>query len=976
VGRKLGAIEFRILGPVEIYNAGKATHLNAPRQKMVLTRLLLDANRVVPVASLIEAVWGENPPPTARGQIHVSISVLRQRLGSPDIIVTGSDGYSLHIEESQLDLAMFGRYLVDARAAIAAGDPHKAEIKFVAALELWRGRALAGIGGRFAETAAARLEERRLMAVEERMKVTLDLGRHRELIDELVGLTDEYPLREQLCGLLMVALYRSGRQAEALTAYRDVRHMLIEELGLEPGEQLRGLERAILNQDPSLDGEHSDAALSAVQPHQLPADIADFASKAGPVEQLRQYLAEPTAPGSPVQPLRIAVITGLCGMGKSTLAVHVAHKLLRLYPDGQLFTDLRGSNHRPADPGEILGRFLRALGSTGTMPSATDERADAYRTRLAHSRVLVVLDDVEDESQVMPLLPGHPGCAVIITSRSRLAGLPGMRVFELDLLATENAVVLLNSVIGNDRADADPVGTAQLAAMCGGMPLALRIAGAKLATRPHWTISRLVERLRDERQRLDELACGDLNLRASLSVTYQTLSPDARRLFRRLGLLDSPTFAAWTADVLVGYDQEAVSRIIDELVEAHLLGIETEQGGQRARYKFHELVRVFARDRLLAEETAETRDVVLTRVLGSYLALAEKAHRRMYGGDYTVLHGNSRRWHIASPDSLIEDPLVWFDEERMALLAAVSQAAPDHAELCWELAVTLVTYFEARGYFDYWRRTHEEALAAARRVGDRRGEAAVLCSLGSLGTAQPTEDDASFVSDALRIFTEFGDVLGQSLALRNFALICHRKGRLAEAAEAYERALAGFRSIRDEAAEAHVLCSLAQVYLDSDDLGQAESLARESLEIACRLPLPRLRMQALNRIGEVLLKKSQLSAAEDTLKAALAIAEQTTDRIGRLHTLISLGLVYFRQQRLGDAERCLTSAVALSRDVGDLFARGRALLALGEFNLSQGALEQAEHYLIQAASAFTGQNALLWRTRAIDVLALLYTKPR
>jgi tetratricopeptide (TPR) repeat protein len=366
------------------------------------------------------------------------------------------------------------------------------------------------------------------------------------------------------------------------------------------------------------------------------------------------------------------------------------------------------------------------------------------------------------------------------------------------------------------------------------------------------------------------------------------------------------------------------------------------------------------------------RDAAFTRVLGSYLALAEKAHRRIYGGDYTVLRGNAPRWHIADPDSLLEDPLAWFDEERMALLAAVSQAGQGHAGLCWELAVTLVTFFEARGHFDDWRCTHEEALAAARRVGDRRGEAAVLCSIGSLGAAQRTDDDISYVSSALRIFTELGDVLGQSLALRNLAVIRHREGRLDEAAEAHVQALAGFRSIHDEAAEAHVLSSLAQVRLDSDDLDRAESLARKSLEIAGRLPVQRLRTQALNRIGEVLLKKSQLSAAEDVFKEALAIAEQAADRTGQVYTLIGLGLVYFRQQRLGDAERCLTSAVAVSRDIGDLLARGRALLALGQLNLSQGAREKAEHYLIQAASTFTGQNALLWRTRAMDALASIY----
>lgn len=967
----MSAIEFLILGPVEVHCAGRPVPLNAMRHKTLLSRLLLDANRVVPVTSLIEALWGDDPPPSARGRIQVCVSALRHLLGDPSLIVTGSDGYSIRVRAGGLDLALFDQHVADARKAAAAGDLAAAEAEFAAALQLWRGAALAGIRSHFAEVAATRLAERRLIAIEERIKIGLELGKHRELVDELVGLINEYPLREQLRGLLMVALYRSGMQAEALIAYRNAREVLIAELGLEPGEQLRSLENAILRQDPSLDRDQAPRTqVPVAQAYQLPADIADFVGRDARVSQLREYLDAPAMLANQAGPVRIALITGLGGMGKTTLAVHVAQWLRAAYPHGQLFADLRGSERRTADPAEILGRFLRALGCDWPLPPTTDERAELYRSLLDRRRVLVVLDDARDEGQVMPLMPGSPGCAVIVTSQSRLPGLPGARVMELGSLPTRKAVALLTSIVGEGRTGADPGGTARLAALCGGMPLALRVAGAKLAARPHWTVARLVDRLADERLRVDELAYGDVSVRTSLSVTYQALSPQAQRVFRWLGVLDSARFAAWTVGVVVGHDPETTALIIDELVEASLLTVDTGLDGASVSYGFHELVRVFARDRLTAEEPAELRDTVLSQVLGAYLTLAEEAHRRIYGGDYAVLHGNAGRHYPPDTDGLLEDPLAWFDRERTALLAAVSQAADAGlAELCWDLAVTLVTFFEARGHFDDWRRTHEEALAVARKAGNLRGEAALLCSLGSLAAAQRISDDARLVSAALEMFTSLGDTLGMSLAQRNLAFFHHREGRLDEAVVLYEQALAGFRGVGDEAAEAHVLSRLAQVCLDRGDCDRADSMAKRSLAIAQRLPLRRLRIQSLLRIGEVLMSQSRLEEAESAMKEALALAELARDCSGQVYACIGLGQIHALLLRLDEAERNLSHAVTCGRDWGDLLARGRALYALGRFHLEHGSPEGAEDHLIKAASTFNRQSAEVWRARAMDALS-------
>jgi DNA-binding SARP family transcriptional activator/tetratricopeptide (TPR) repeat protein len=983
---------FRALGPLEVGVAGRSVVIEASRQQVILGTLLLARGRPVTVEQLIDAVWADAPPSTARGQVQICVSALRRGLGRQRI-VTHATGYSLRLDDASLDLVEFDRRITAARAATTVGRPVDAVENLRAALGLWRGPALAGVSSRSVEAAAARLEDERMSAIEELMELELDLGRHRELTGELVELVAAHPLRERLRGLLMVALYRSGRQAEALAVFREARRHFIEELGLELGEPLRHLEQAILTHDAELDlaepanrtgvaGRSVEAVVAREDaPRQLPPDIADFTGRPELVEHLvARILDDSVNPAESAVP--IWVVTGPGGVGKTTLAIRVAHLVRDAFPDGQLFANLRGSHARPLSPDEVLGRFLRAL---GVLPAAIggglDERAETYRSCLAGRRLLVVLDDAGDERQVLPLLPGLPGCTVIVTSRHRLSGLAGARGTDVAVFDTDNAMGLLTEVVGRARIAAEPLAAVSLVALCGGLPLALRIVGARLAARPHWRLDSMVVRLTNERDRLDELAYGELDVRASLLVTFEGLSPRARRLFRLLGVVDAPHFAPWTAAVLLGCGPDAVATLIDELVDVRLLEVESadtvggaDQHGtdvDATRYRFHDLVRVFARERLHAEESMAEQMSALVRLLGGYLTLVEAAHRRIYGGDYTVLHGAGQRWQPAAEylEGLIRNPLGWFEAERPGLLAATRQAAEaDLDELCWDLAVTAVTLFEARGYYDDWRATHELALAATRRAGNLRGEAATLCSLGSLGMALRGKDDRYLLRRALHLFQRLGEDLGTSLAQRNLAHFDHMQGRLDEAVAGYGLALAGFRRVGDRVAEAHLLAGVAQVHLDRGDLARTEALLNESLSLARAIGTTRVAAQTSHRLGELLLRQGRLEEAEARFREVLTTVRRTGDRVGQVYALTALGLVYTALRRFPTAEELLTEAYELWRTVGGRQAEARVLYALGRLRIGQRELAGAEECLARAAAGFAAQQATIWHARVLDAL--------
>ena len=524
----------RILGPLEVVAGQQPVRIGGPRERVVLALLALRAHRVTSVEQLVDAVWGETPPSTARGQIQGCISNLRKVFddaGLPESIQTRDAGYLLAVGEDEFDSEQFAKLVNQAHRQ--AGERRLAEAarSLRSALELWRGPALTGVQSDLVQRGCAVLEDARIAAVEELMRLDLQLGRHTEITGELRALVAEHPLRERLYEFLVLALYRSGRQAEALEVCRQARMTMIAELGLEPGPDLQALERAVLNREPSLDlpVEVSQPAAPMEKPppspHQLPSSIADFIGRQAQLTEVTDLLAAARNPGAPSYAVPIIGITGFGGVGKSTLALRAAHESAEAYPDGHLYVDLGGP--AAADrTATVLARFLRALGVSGTaIPEGEEERAELYRSRVANKRLLLVIDHVTGENEVLPLLPGSSSCAVILTSRTRLDRLEGAHWLAVDAFDDDTAMQLLAKIVGWDRLRAEPAAARQLVEYCGGLPLALRIAGARLASRPHWKISELARRLKNEVQRLDRAEPS----RAGDPIQHRAELPDAAR---------------------------------------------------------------------------------------------------------------------------------------------------------------------------------------------------------------------------------------------------------------------------------------------------------------------------------------------------------------------------------------------------------------------------------------------------------------
>jgi tetratricopeptide (TPR) repeat protein/transcriptional regulator with XRE-family HTH domain len=690
-------------------------------------------------------------------------------------------------------------------------------------------------------------------------------------------------------------------------------------------------------------------------PCQLPHDIADFTGRTEVVARLSTLLAGASdgAPG-PAATL-VSVIVGGGGMGKTTLAVHVAHRVRARFPDGQLFIDLRGAEPSPADPGEVLGRLLRALGvDAAAIPEGSDERAGLYRSLLAGRRVLVVLDNAASEAQVVPLLPGSPTCAVLVTSRAALAGLGGVRLLELDVLGSAEAVALLGRIVGPQRVAAEPTAAGALARLCGYLPLALRVAGARLAARPHWRLAQLVERLADERQRLDQLTHRHLGVRASLTLSYQALEPAARLLFGRLGLLEAPDVAAWAAAALLGSPLEQAAELADRLVDARLLEVAGRDATGQVRYRLHDLVRLYARERAEAEDPPTERTAALARALGAWLHLAECADARLGNPFLEPVYGQAPRWLVdrATSQRLLADPLAFLEAERAGLVAAVAQAAClGMAGFAWELTSALTQFFATRVHLDEWRRCAEQALAVARQAEDARGEAAALLSLGALHEIFGRHDETiGCWQAALTILRGLADDTGQAMCLAALALYRSDRAAYERRRRQVEDALAildrgGGGSPR---ARACVLRCLGMLDHNHGRIELARRCFEEALGLQRGLGSARGEAELLYRLGVMLLKQGHDQEAAGKLRQALAIMRQHGDRQNAALAEVGLGTALVHLGRHGQA-RPLLEPWAHS---GFPIVEAWALRALGELHHAHGRHHRAQTALRAALGLF------------------------
>lgn len=968
-----GLMEFRVLGQVEALVAGEPVPLGGPKPRTMLALLAAQAGRVVPLEQLIDAVWGEDPPDQARAAVYTYISTLRRKLAAADgaeVIVRTGGGYRLEAAFDQIDLHVFVRESAAARRARAEDELGRAVAHFEAALGLWRGAALGGAQGAWADNERARLEELRLAALEDRVDADLAMGRGEAIVVELTAAVAEQPLRERLRAQLMLALHQAGRQGDALECYQEGRRVLLDELGLEPGPVLRGAHEQVLRGEPEtvvVVGE--EPVRGGRTPSQLPFDIADFTGRAVEVATLRRRLAE-EATGS-----RLCAIFGKPGAGKSTLAMHVAHRVREHFPDGQLYASLRGVRAVRPEPVEVLAAFLRALGvADSAIPGEPDERARLYRTMLADRRILVVLDDVADERQVRPLLPGGHTSAVLVTSRERLSALDGAAHLDLRVLADDEAVQLLDRVVGGDRVAAEPEAAREIVRLCGRLPLAVRIAGARLAARQRWQLSRLADRLQVQRRVLQELSIGDLEVRGSLALSYDGLPERERMALRRLGLLDVSSFGGWVVAPLLGCDAFDAEDVVERLVDAQLLDVSTTDDSGALRYQIHDLTRAFARERGEAEETAETIRTAVAHAAQCWLGLVEVAGSRMPNATF-----DSERADLLSPyldadqvEEIIADPEAWFDAEQSGLVGVVERVSElDLTDVATRLAAALSSSrFAVRNLFGQWYRTHTAALAAARRAGDRLGEARLLAGLGWLRYEQDRFDEsAGYYEQALAAYEQGGDQHGLATTRLALSTVQREHGQLAAARSSLEQVLSELRLPADRLAIAQARHGLGRVLTEQGELDAGLAACERACAEYEEIGDQRGWAIALRSVGLVHRAAGRLEQAAHWSVRAVEVLSGLGNPLASAYAVQALAKVRVRQGRGDELRDDLVGCLNTCNEMQDGFGQALVLRTLGELDLAAGRYAAARRHLDRALQWWDALGLPVWRARTLRDLA-------
>jgi DNA-binding SARP family transcriptional activator len=949
-------VRFRLLGPLEVRAGEDWRGIGAPKWRSVLAALLINPGQIVSADALINEVWGDAPPARAANLISIYVLRLRRLLEDADsgLLVTRAPGYQLLLTPSDTDALVFEAMVRGGRRAFAAGDPQGAASQLTEALALWHGPPLADVPPTpLVEAEAERLSELHLGAIELRITAELACGGHAQAVAEIRRLLADHPLREGLWLLLMRALDGAGRHAEALEVYGRARETISEQLGVDPGAELRQFHAELLAKDsdapagtisagtvtarPRKQEEPEPTGSTQVPgpqraagrpgrasrpagppPEQLPADVADFTGRDEQVKHLCDLLAG-AGPGAPSDPgaVRIAVVAGAGGLGKTSLAVHAAHRVRRKFPDGQLYVDLLGATPNPLPAGDVLARFLRDLGVDGRdIPVDEAERAARYRTTLARRRMLVVLDNAHDAAQVRPLLPGTASSAVLVTTRSRMPDLASTKLVDLNVLDDNEALKLFVRVVGEERPAAEPEATAELLDACAGLPLAIRICAARLATRSGWTIQAMTDRLRDVHRRLDEMRAGDLAVRASFQVSFASLPAstdkqgiDPARAFCLLGLWQGASISSAAAAALFGIPGYSAEDALEVLVDTHLL-----ESLAPGRYRFHDLLRVYAAERAAADLLAAERDAAVTRLLGWYMRTADAAATAVSPYRYNMPLDAAEGDHPPLSFADSDDALAWYDSERANLVAATRQAAASGLhEVAWRLPAPLFSVFNRRGNWADLVTTHRIALDSVRHVRNRLGEAWVLNNLGQALGRKHLREGIDLLQQALDIRRDEGDRVGEAQAAHNLA-------------------------------EVQYLVNGPQVALP---------YLQQSLDVQRAVGHSGLHGATLNNLGEIYLELGRLNESVDCLTEALPIFVRIDSAHGQGHVLLNLGRVYLGLDRQSDALDCLQRALVIHRATGDRPNQALALKFLGQAQLSAGQVDNARESLSRALAVFT-----------------------
>lgn len=871
----MSKLRLQVLGSLRVWRGDEEIDVGPAMQRALLGVLLIGAGRPVARAEIITALWGDDPPASCVNVVQTYVKRLRSCL-EPDParrfarLATTPTGYLFTAGADELDLLRFRE--LAARAATAGGQSESVELA-LAALTCWRGRCLAEFERDLPGVIA--VEGERTALVLAAAEAALASGRSADLLPALRAAAAAEPLHEVVHAQLMLNLAAGGMQAEAVAVYHAMRARLADELGVDPGAQLREAFTRVLRQDLP--------AVTAAVPAELPPGVADFVGRQELVSELTALL---TGQGGGPGALVVSAIGGRGGVGKSTLALHVAHQLAREFPDGQLYANLRG-----ADSAVVAAGFLRALGvDPPAIPQGLEERSAMLRSRLAGRRVLVVLDDAGSEQQVRPLLPGSETCRVLVTSRGTLGALDGARLVDLDIFEPDQAVELLATIAGAERVAAEPQAARRIAQLCGHLPLAVRISAARLAARPRWSLAHLAVRLADRHRRLDELAIGDLEVRASLELSYLGLPQDAQRLLRLLALLKVGDVASWVAAALLDTATASAERLVETLVDARVLDEIGLDATGSMRYRLHDLVRLFAEERATAEEPQQEREAAVRRAFGGWLALAERAEEVTTFQSAWPIRGAAERYAFDGMHRLVACSNRWYQAERANLTRIGRQAcAAGLDDLAWELAAESMKFWTKEGDFENGRRAHLAALELCMRTGNRKGQAAMLRGLAESCLADGRCAEArGYIEESVWLLRALDAPAALAEALTQMGLVYVHDGQIRDGLAVWSEALrlvveSGLRPV-----EVQLLRVISVAHYYQGDLERAEA---DLLRVTPDEPKVRT-VTAIRRLGRIAREREEYARSGALLSEALEIVRQLGDTINESTMLCELGELY------------------------------------------------------------------------------------
>ncbi|WP_206506107.1 AfsR/SARP family transcriptional regulator [Streptomyces chrestomyceticus] len=927
---------FTVLGPVGIRRGEQRLDAGSPRQRALLAVLLIREGRVTSAAELIHALWGANPPPDAAVALRAYVRRLGEVLG-PDagMLVSEPDGYALRVGEGGLDLARAERLAAEAGQARHSGDPDRARELLSQALGLWTGEPLAGVPGPYAAAWRARLEERRLGLVEDRLALDLEAGRHAEVVAELTALAAGHPLRERVRELLRLALHSGNRQAEALAAYADTRRLLALERGVAPSLELSELRRRITRagpRPPAPEGGRRDQAGGGAQwgrPAQLPRDTRDFTGRSALVEELIAHLGAGEGSGPAV-----CAVGGIGGVGKSALAVHVAHAIRPLFPDGQLYVDLRGCGPCPVEPETVLGAFLRALGIPDcAIPEGAGARTALYRTVLDGRRVLVLLDNARDAAQVRPLLPGTDGCAVLVTSRHRLTHLTGAHVVALDVMRPPEALALFTRITGEGGADAR-----QVVAVCDCLPLAVRIAAARLVARRAWTTADLMRKLADEHRRLDELQAGDLGITATFELGYGQLSAREARAFRLVALPCGPDICLGAAAAVLGLGTEEARRTLESLVDTSLL-----ESPAPDRYRYHDLLRLYARARADRDELPQQHAAARSRLLDHYLATAAHVYTMNRPGDPLPDHLEPTRY----PGTVFDDrkgALEWLYAEAGNLLACArgSTGRPLLRRAADLLLVTRDLADSGTGARQY-EQTIVCLLTAALEAQDAHAEGRLRLLMIHMDVMAGRLAEADRQAQAaMALSRHCADPVLSSNALNESGIIASLQGRHEDAESLLKQALAAYRSYGNHNSAASALGNLARTYQDTGRIAEGVELAEQCLALYRQIGATMKLAGGHYELGVALMQAGRPEDALRQLRHAAVIYQDSRQCLWEAMTYWRMAEAHLAADRPAQAAERAEEALAILHGPSGRWARANTLTVLGHALRQTGHADRAQ----------------------------------